>query len=454
MCIHVRKMHMDAREVNWSQKSADARCAVRPSRRRCVTPVLMLLIPPSTLGIVPNWQSWAWLDYNTTVPCNAGDDHHCFGNGACMSGECSCNVGWRGAYCSQLDLLPARRAAHGLPLNPSMPTWGGSAVFDVDEQRWHLLTGAKLYNLSLTPPSYAEWSVSGLRAAPSPDARWGRQPPYNASAEAVGIDPYGGAYPWDFATAHDPEDTIANPDLYGSSYLMHMRSAATDPAGPYELVDVNHRAFRADLKSTASSSAALLLLTIGTVIGSTVGRGMVIKRSGSGSANGPWDERVVYEFDANGHGPAHSPYQWDCDVKDPSFVVHANGTTVIAYRAVCCPPCTDHTERVGLLVSSAWNGTYTRRGIPLWEDAEDLFMWTSARGTHMIYHSQATDHGTVRGDGNTYGADHKKKRGGYAFSADGLVRWSKSEWECVCLASNRFLCKRRCASAVLCGENA
>ena len=52
--------------------------------------------------------------------------------------------------------------------------------------------------------------------------------------------------------------------------------------------------------------------------------------------DGPWEESVVYEFDARGHGSAHDAYQWDCDVKDPSFVIHANGTTVIAYRGVCC----------------------------------------------------------------------------------------------------------------------
>ena len=54
-------------------------------------------------------------------------------------------------------------------------------------------------------------------------------------------------------------------------------------------------------------------------------------------------------------------------------------------------------------------------------------MWIDATGTHMIMHSQLTDHGTVRGPSE--GADHKKKRGGYAFSADGLVRWSLSTWE-------------------------
>ena len=75
---------------------------------------------------------------------------------------------------------------------------------------------------------------------------------------------------------------------------------------------------------------------------------MLIKLSQSGSVHGPWLERVVYDFDANGHGQAHDANQWDCDVKDPSFVVHSDGRTVIAYRATCCD-CGDHTERIGLL---------------------------------------------------------------------------------------------------------
>ena len=78
----------------------------------------------------------------------------------------------------------------------------------------------------------------------------------------------------------------------------------------------------------------------------------------------------------------HNKNQWDCDIKDPSFVIHPNGTTIIAYRAVCCHcyyPGThtvDHTERVGLLHSDDWNSTpFTRTGVPLFEESEDLFMW-------------------------------------------------------------------------------
>ena len=105
-------------------------------------------------------------------------------------------------------------------------------------------------------------------------------------------------------------------------------------------------------------------------------------------------------------------------------MVHADGRTVIAYRGTCCG-CGDHTERVGLLHAPAWNGTYIRVGTPIFDDAEDLFMWLSARGTHMVFHSQKIDHGTRRG----VGSDHKKKRGGYAFSADGVFDWVESDWE-------------------------
>ena len=31
---------------------------------------------------------------------------------------------------------------------------------------------------------------------------------------------------------------------------------------------------------------------------------------------------------------SRNAYDFDCDVKDPSFVIHPNGTTVIAYRGV------------------------------------------------------------------------------------------------------------------------
>jgi len=59
---------------------------------------------------------------------------------------------------------------------------------------------------------------------------------------------------------------------------------------------------------------------------------------------------------------------------------------------------------------------------------EDLFMWENARGTHMVVHSQATDHGYDRSL-NRWGVHHKKKRGAYLFSKDGIKDWILSDWE-------------------------
>jgi len=410
--------------------------------------------PPYPPPVAPNWQSWAWFNYNTSTPCtrsalHAGlaecstgpipepcdpnDNHQCFGNGLCVNNVCRCFIGWRGTYCSQLDLLPASPDTFGLPMDGNMPTWGGSAVFE--NGTWSLVTGCKLFNTTLTFPSYREWTSLNSSIAPSPN-RWGRRPPYNYTALAEGGDPYGASYMWQFTTDRDPY----NNDQYGPSYLMAMKSEGSDPAGPYHKVGVVHKAFRADFKRryTAKEGEALFLLTIGRAVDAfgniqPGGRGMLIKHSQSGSVLGPWQEKVVYAFDANGHNnasndPNRTAYDFDCDIKDPSFVIHENGTTVIAYRGVRCAG-HDHTESVALLVAPQWNATYTRVGVPIFIDHEDLFMWIDARGTHMIMHSQLIDHGTVRGSSSTAGADHKKKRGGYAFSADGLKRWSLSTWE-------------------------
>lgn len=55
-------------------------------------------------------------------------------------------------------------------------------------------------------------------------------------------------------------------------------------------------------------------------------------------------------------------------------------------------------------------------------------MWTDYRGTHVVLHSQNTDH-TYNPRWNNAGTNHKKKRGGYLFSADGTTDWGLSNWE-------------------------
>ena len=89
---------------------------------------------------------------------------------------------------TQLDLLPAAKAAPGLPLNASHPTWGGTAI--EEDGKWHLFAGGKY--------------LEAGQDAPDPFQTWGRQPAYDASAADGGWGAFGGAYPWDFTTQTDP----------------------------------------------------------------------------------------------------------------------------------------------------------------------------------------------------------------------------------------------------------
>ena len=124
----------------------------------------------------------------------------------------------------------------------------------------------------------------------------------------------------------------------------------------------------------------------------------------------------------------------------------------------------DKTETMGLVISNEWNGTYARHGpfFTHWEDCYiwagvrvdlciamyidmcvdmqwgDCYIWADARGTHMLGHSQHSDHlkpGT-----------HQQRRGGYAFSADGLTRWDYSDWEVQSYTASNPLLLTACLS--------
>merc|ERR1719331_2277680 len=156
------------------------------------------------------------------------------------------------------------------------------------------------------------------------------------------------------------------------SYLTRYESAGDDPAGPYVEKEIIGTGFRADMKRHPQTGELLLLTT-----------GFRMLRAAS--VKGPWtDAGRVYDKEARGHG--QDPSQWDCDMKDPSFVIHPGGRTVIAYRGTRCDG-ESHHEHMGLLVADQWNGHYVRQDKwILGKDAstEDAFMWVDKRGTHMI----------------------------------------------------------------------
>jgi hypothetical protein len=70
-------------------------------------------------------------------PAKCGSDFDCAGeNGACAvaTGTCTCNAGWKGSICTEMDFVPSSgRVAFEDP----WWTWGGSPIED-DAGGWHL----------------------------------------------------------------------------------------------------------------------------------------------------------------------------------------------------------------------------------------------------------------------------------------------------------------------------
>jgi len=460
-----------------SSKSCSTGCSMNGERfwtSTVCTTTTTTTCPP---GVVPNWQSWAALDDPSTKQCDAVDAglgiRECYGNGDCICGTCVCRVGWRGPYCSQLDLLPADKGAPGLPMNSTHPSWGGAAV--QEGGRWYFLSGTKIMK---DPANNFDVAT-----------HWGRTPAYDPSG-VFPYGPYGGSHPWEYDVdpAKNPfksgpgqgnfKSINGSRDLYeATAWLSLYESTGADAAGPYtESVSKMFKAFRADLKTDVSGSLLML---------SNAGGGFTVLESRTGQIAGPWfdgtgsqiDElwmngkpghlpttstrmpKPVYKFIDNGHcslrilTPGSQPVyavtangatractqseldKWNCKLADPALLVLSSGKTIIAYRGTKCNS-TDHKERIGLLVSdSGWQGPYDKVVDPILEDhevqaggLEDLFMWASSRGVHMVVHSQATDH-SYDASLHRSGFHHKKKRGAYLFSRDGVNDWALSDWE-------------------------
>ena len=72
-------------------------------------------------------------------------DLDCSLNGACSSGSCKCDWGWKGSHCERLKLLPARLSDgfnHLATRNRSVSSWGATqGPFDEQSQLFHTFVG-------------------------------------------------------------------------------------------------------------------------------------------------------------------------------------------------------------------------------------------------------------------------------------------------------------------------
>ena len=72
-------------------------------------------------------------------PCK--DALGCSLNGECRDGVCTCDKGWKGQVCGELDLMPVDKAEVGLFINGTT-TWGGTPIVTTDPK-----TAEKTYHL-------------------------------------------------------------------------------------------------------------------------------------------------------------------------------------------------------------------------------------------------------------------------------------------------------------------
>ncbi len=83
-------------------------------------------------------------------PCK--DALGCGLNGECHDGVCSCDKGWRGAVCGELDLQPVDKTEVGLLINGTT-TWGGTPIVTSDihsgEKTYHLFAEYMVLNCPL-----------------------------------------------------------------------------------------------------------------------------------------------------------------------------------------------------------------------------------------------------------------------------------------------------------------
>ena len=133
------------------------------------------------------------------------------------------------------------------------------------------------------------------------------------------------------------------------------------------------------------------------------------------------------DWNADNHTHNTDRYRWDCQMADPTFVVLDNGTTIIGYRGTQClwQEGKAFQEVGGLLIAPHWSGPFHRQGVKIFGehgDNEDMWMWRSSRGVHMLMHSMRKDRG---------GNAHKKKRGGCDVRCLPGVHWQGTVHQCV-----------------------
>ena len=288
------------------------------------------------------------------APAGCTADLDCSLNGACVSGACVCDGGWRGDACDQLRFGPASREG-GLH-NATMASWGGNAIWA--EGRYHMFAAAMANECGLEA-----WGSNSYVVRAEAAALVG---PFEAKEAVVG--PF----------AHNP--TVRQlPD--GSVLLYMIGDGNSSHAHPKDCRN----------GSTAAPASAAR-------VGGARARGVP-------TAGAPFGTGIWVAHAPGVHGPWEVSQVMGVNRSDdlcsgwtnPSPHVAPDGSVTLAFQSSRCEPSPagHYVAMIGVARAPSWRGPYALLGPSAVKpeewwcvagQAEDPFLWQSARGWHLLMH--------------------------------------------------------------------
>jgi hypothetical protein len=279
----------------------------------------------------------------------------CYGLGDCVEGHCRCDP-WASAAadCSALAVLPVDYTPTPGYRNASQQSWGGSFLPDPDGGPGHGFVGAR-----------------------SPEHRWqGPGATDFRGPEVVHVRSRSPVAPLD-----GPFERVGG--ALNHSFQSQMRRLPASQGGGYVLF--------------SNSGMGKSWIAAGGLFAAHIGAGD-LDRFGQPDGEGGTYPRIQQVYKPPVVDPKHP---WICHTNDWGAEILPDGSVLALFRNGG-HHCANQSypgwpsEQLGLLRASCWNCSDYRvitpeplfRGLPSGKSNEDVFLWWSHRGVHMVLHSQ------------------------------------------------------------------
>jgi hypothetical protein len=302
-----------------------------------------------------------WLPRGDGVCSVTGD---CSLNGDCVAGVCACDSAWSGSpSCDVISILPANKS-EGYHNSSGISSWGGMSIAD-ESGAWHLFAAEMLNKCGLGSWKTNSRIVRGEGTSPAG--------PFTI-VEAVSV-PF----------SHNPK-ILRAPD---GTYLLFSIGTGlwTTTATQCSEADGREPEGREPDREMAESSDGYPGPTGDGCGPGSLNGGCGLSLGTASSLSGPWSFSPINVTNQN------ASKLLDCAHTNPSAVVNADGSIVMAINAGFCHA---HLETIGLLQAPSWRGPWTYLSIdPILLNAdgsihhcEDPFLWRTSRGWHLMVHNQ------------------------------------------------------------------